>query len=90
MTAVYLVLTVLIGLGIGVWFGMPGRYSQTSDDIENIMRTGTGRRGRRKKVFTPLAWVRRGVSAKDTASRGRRQGRGRAGFSVESPDDTKQ
>ena len=36
MTAVYLVLTVLIGLGIGVWFGMPGRYSQTSDDIENL------------------------------------------------------
>ena len=63
MTAVYLVLTALIGLGIGDWFGMPGRYSQTSDDIENILRTGTGRRGRRKKVFTPRAWVKRGASA---------------------------
>jgi hypothetical protein len=87
MSVVYLVVTALIGLGIGVWFGMPGRYSQTSEDIEDIMRTGAGKRGRRKRIFTPLAWVRRGVSAKDTPSRGRRQGRGRAGFSLESPDD---
>ena len=87
MTAVYLILTALVGLGIGVWFGMPGRYTQTSDDIENIMESGVGRRGRRKKVFTPLAWMQRRVSAKDTASRGRRQGRGRAGFSLEAPDE---
>ena len=86
MTAVYLILTALIGLGIGVWLGMPGRYTQTSDEIENIMETGVGRRGRRKKVFTPLAWMQRRASAKDTASRGRREGRGRGGFKIESPD----
>lgn len=87
MTAVYMVLTALVGLGIGLWFGMPGRFSQTSDDIEHIMKTGVGRRGRRKKTFTPIAWMQRRAGAKDTASRGRRQGRGRAGFSLEAPDE---
>ena len=87
MTAVYLILTGLVGLGIGVWFGMPGRYTQTSDDIENIMQTGVGRRGRRKKVFTPLAWMQRKASARDTASRGRRAGGRRRGFSLEAPDE---
>lgn len=86
MTAVYLILTALVGLAIGVWLGMPGRYTQTSDDIENIMETGVGRRGRRKQVFTPIAWMKRRASAKDTASRGRRQGRGRAGFKLDAPD----
>jgi hypothetical protein len=89
MTAVYLILTALVGLGIGLWFGMPGRFTQTSDDIEHIMETGVGRRGRRKKAFTPIAWMQRRASAKDTASRGRRQGRGRAGFNLEAPDDRK-
>jgi hypothetical protein len=87
MTAVSLILTALIGLGVGVWLGMPGRYTQTSDEIENIMETGVGRRGRRKQVFTPLAWMKRRVSAKDTASRGRRQGGRRGGFRLEAPDD---
>lgn len=87
MTAVYLVLTALVGLGIGLWFGMPGRFSQTPDDIEHIMKTGVGRRVRRKKTFSPIAWMQRRVSAKDTASRGRRGGRGRAGFKLEAPDE---
>ena len=89
MTAVYLILTALAGLGIGVWLGMPGRYKQTSDEIEHIMQTGVGRRGRRKKAFTPLAWMQRRASAKDTASRGRRQGGGRGGFRLEAPDERK-
>ncbi len=87
MTAVSLILTGVIGLGVGIWLGMPGRYTQTSDEIEHIMETGVGRRGRRKQVFTPLAWMKRRVSAKDTASRGRRQGRSRAGFRLEAPDE---
>lgn len=89
MTLLYLIVTALVGLGIGIWLGLPGRYSQTPDDIEHIMETGVGRRGRRKKTFTPLAWMQRRAGAKDTASRGRRQGRGRAGFSLESPDQKK-
>ncbi|MDE3002331.1 MAG: hypothetical protein OXU33_04520 [Gemmatimonadota bacterium] len=87
MTVLYLILTGLIGLGIGLWFGMPGRYTQSPDEIENIMQTGVGRRGRRKKAFTPLAWMQRRASAKDTASRGRRQGRGRGGFQLNAPDE---
>lgn len=87
MTAVSLIFTGLIGLGIGVWLGMPGRYTQTSDEIENIMETGVGRRGRRRQVFTPLAWMKRRVSAKDTASRGRRQSGRRGGFKLDAPDD---
>ena len=33
----FLVLTGLLGLGIGVWLGMPGRYTQTPEDIDRAM-----------------------------------------------------
>ena len=83
----FLILTGILGLGIGIWLGLPGRYTQSSEDIEQIMESGLGRRGRRKRVFTPIAWMQRNASAKDTASRGRRRGRGRSGFKLESPED---
>lgn len=83
----FLIVTGLIGLAIGVWLGMPGRYTQSSEDIEQIMESGLGRRGRRKRIFTPIAWMQRNASAKDTPSRGRRRGGGRSGFKLESPED---
>jgi hypothetical protein len=83
----FLIVTGLVGLAIGIWLGLPGRYTQSSEDIEQIMESGVGRRGRRKRVFTPIAWMQRNASAKDTASRGRRRGGGRSGFKLESPKD---
>jgi len=85
-----LVVTAILGLAVGVWLGMPGRYTQTPDEIEKIMESGGARRRKAKRVFTPLAWMQRNVSSKATPSRGRRRGRGRgSGFSLESPDEKK-
>ena len=88
MTAA-LIVTALVGLGIGVWLGMPGRYTQSVEEIEKTMDAGGGRRRRVKRVFTPMAWMQRNASSKSTPSRGRRQARGRSrgGFRLESPDE---
>jgi len=83
-----LILTALFGLGLGIWLGMPGRYNQSTDEIEQIMESGTGRTRRVKRAFTPMAWMQRSVSSKSTPSRGRRESRSRgSGFQLESPDE---
>jgi hypothetical protein len=84
-----LVVTALVGLAVGVWLGMPGRYTQTPDEIEKIMESGGTRRRKTRRVFTPLAWMQRRASAKSGPSRDRRRARGRrrSGFSLESPDE---
>ena len=79
------VLGAIGALALGLWLGLPGRYTQTQDEIENIMATGTGRRRRRKPRFTPLAWIQRRASARGVRAR-QQQGRGR-GFRLESPED---
>ncbi len=79
-----LTLKIALALGalvLGVWLGMPGRYTQTADDIEKVMERGGGKRRKVKRVFTPLAWVQRQASARSSRSRGR------SGFRMESPDD---
>jgi hypothetical protein len=84
MTALVLKILGAIGaLGLGVWLGLPGRYTQTPDEIDNIMASGTGRRRKRKPRFTPLAWIQRRASA-----RGVRERKQRRGFQLESPDDS--
>lgn len=85
----FLLLTGLIGLGIGVWLGMPGRYTQSPDEIERALGRRGERRKRAKRSLNPLAWLQRRASAKGSPSRGRRQQRARKGFSLESPDDRK-
>lgn len=44
---------------LGVWFGLPGRYEQSSSEIERVMSRGGSRRSRVKRAFTPLDWFRR-------------------------------
>jgi hypothetical protein len=83
-----LLVTALGGLVVGVWLGMPGRYTQTHDEIEKIIESGGARRRKARRVFTPLAWMQRKAGAKSGPARGRRQARGRrSGFSLESPDE---
>ena len=79
------IVLALAALSVGVWLGLPGRYTQTPDDIERIMEQGGARRRKVKRVFTPLAWIQRQASARSS----RRQGRGRATsrFKLESPDE---
>ena len=81
-------LTVKIGLALlalayGIYLGLPGRYTQSIDEIEQIMARGGGRRRKVKQRFTPLAWLQRRASARGATRR--RSGRG--GFRLESPED---
>lgn len=67
-------------LGVGIWLGLPGRYTQTADEIEETMERGIGRRRKVRRVFTPLAWAQRHISARGTKQ-------DRRGFKMESPED---
>ncbi len=87
MSLALLILTAVAGLAIGVWLGMPGRYDQSADDIEQIMDSGGRRRRKTKRIFTPMAWIQRNVSSSGP-SRDRRKSRGRrSGFKLESPEE---
>jgi len=87
VTVLLLVLTGVVGLAIGIWLGLPGRYSQTPEDIERIMESGGRRRRRAKRIFTPLAWMQRQISAGTPSSERRKRGGRRSGFKLESPED---
>lgn len=88
MTYVFLVVTGVLGLGIGVWLGMPGRYSQTQDEIDQRMGSGgLTRRPHKKRSVNPLAWMQRKASTR-APSRDRRASRNsRSKFSLDAPDE---
>ena len=87
MTMLFLVLTGVVGLAVGIWLGMPGRYTQTHEDIEQIMESGGARRRRAKRIFTPLAWMQRQISTSGPSADRRRKRGSRSGFKLESPED---
>jgi hypothetical protein len=71
----------ILALLAGIWMGLPGRYTQTADDIDTIMEGGETRRRKVRRVFTPLAWMQRKISARGPSRPQRR------GFKLESPED---
>ena len=75
------ILGAVLALGIGIWLGLPGRYTQTEEEIERTMESGLGRTRKVKRHFTPLAWFKRKASARSSGPQRRR------GFNLESPDD---
>jgi hypothetical protein len=78
-----LLILAIVGLAIGIWFGLPGRYEQTPEDIERLMQKGGGtRRGRAKREISPVAWLQRKLSASKPPPQTRRRG-----FRLESPDE---
>lgn len=84
MTGLIIKVALAVGaLAWGVWLGLPGRYRQTADDIEQVMDRGGGRQRKVRRRFTPLAWMQRNLSARS----GGGQQRGRSGFKLESPDE---
>ena len=74
----------ILGLAIGIWLGLPGRYDQTPDDIERLMAKGGGtRRRRQKREISPLAWLQRKLSIGTGPPKATR----RRGFRLEAPDE---
>ena len=71
----------IIALGAGIWFGLPGRFDQSTEDIQRTMELGIGHRKKVKRHFTPLAWISRQISVR----RGGPARRG--GFRMEDPED---
>ena len=81
----------IVELAVGFWLGMPGRYTQTAEDIERAMDAGGNvRRKRVQRKLNPFAWMHRRGSA--NASRRSRAARSlrdspKSGFNLESPED---
>jgi len=75
------ILGALVALGIGIWLGMPGRYSQTLDEIDRSLDSPSRRSRKVKRHFTPMAWLHRKASSRSQRPQARR------GFKLESPDD---
>ena len=75
------ILGAILALGIGIFLGLPGRFEQTPEEIEKIIVSGTGRRRKVKRHFTPFAWMSRNPSVR------RSQPKRRGGFNLETPDD---
>jgi hypothetical protein len=74
----------IVGLAVGIWLGLPGRYDQTPDDIERLMARGGGTRRRRaRREISPLAWIQRKLSAGGRPPQSSR----RKGFRLESPEE---
>lgn len=61
----------LIALALGVWMGLPGRYEQSRDEIDNLMDQPGRRRRKVKRHFTPLAWFQRNKPKLERPSRSR-------------------
>ena len=55
---------------------------KTPFDIDERMSSGSGRRRKVKRHFTPFAWLQRQISAKSIRTSSRQRG-----FRMESPDD---
>ena len=75
------ILGALAALAVGIWLGMPGRYSQSHEDLERSLDNPARRSRKVKRHFTPLAWFKRKASARGDRPSARR------GFKMESPDD---
>ena len=75
------ILGALLALALGIWLGMPGRYEQTTEEIERTMESGLGRTRKVKRHFTPFAWMQRKAPVRSRRPHARR------GFQIEAPDD---
>lgn len=53
------ILGALAALALGLWLGLPGRYTQTPDELDEAMRRGGARRNQVRRHFTPLDWLRK-------------------------------
>lgn len=77
--ALLTVVGALLAMVWGVWLGLPGRYTQSVEEIGKAMEAGGGPSRTVRRSFTPLAWLMRNATV--TSPRRNRR------FKVESPKD---
>lgn len=66
------ILGMIAALALGIWLGLPGRYEQTSEEIDNEMEEGGVRRRRfQKRSLSPMAWVQRKGTVEGAGRRNR-------------------
>ncbi len=75
------ILGAVIALGIGIWLGLPGRYAQSYEDLEQNFDSEMRRHRKVKRVFTPMAWLQRKASARGATRQPKRA------FRMETPED---
>ncbi|MFQ5537222.1 MAG: hypothetical protein ACE5GJ_07185 [Gemmatimonadota bacterium] len=78
------ILGAVVALGLGVWFGLPGRYRPDLEEIERAMESPAGRSRTVRRHFTPLAWLQRTIRV---GRRRRARTRERGTFHLERPED---
>lgn len=76
-----MILAGLAAVGLGIWLGLPGRFEQSSEDIDRLMDRGGSRRRQVKRTFTPLDLWR-----KDERGSERRRAEGRHHFRTAAPE----
>ena len=72
----------VVAVLFGIWLGLPGRFEQSTDEIEQLMARGGSKRRKVKRRFTPLDWWRKDERASD-----RRRAESRRHFRTAFPDD---
>lgn len=80
-----MLIKILIGVAavaLGIWLGLPGRFEQSTEEIEQLMARGGSKRRKVKRHFTPLDWWRKDERASD-----RRRAESRRHFRTAVPDD---
>ncbi len=66
------IVTLVAALGFGIWLGLPRRYDQSLDDIEERLSDPSGHHGKAKRHFTFLGFLQ---PRSDRARQRRRRGR---------------
>lgn len=75
------IVVAVAAVGLGIYWGLPGRYVVDLDELERTMESGVGRTRKVKRYFTPMAWMQRQISSRGEGHLRRR------GFTVERPED---
>lgn len=80
-----MLIKILLGvaaLGLGIWLGLPGRFEQSTDEIEKLMARGGSKRRKVKRHFIAIDRFRKDERASD-----RRRQEARRPFRTAVPDE---
>lgn len=80
-----MLIMILLGvaaLGLGIWLGLPGRFEQSPEEIEQLMARGGSKRRKVKRHFIAIDRFR-----KDERASERRRAESRRHFRTAAPED---